>query len=169
MVYVKIFKSSFTQIDTIRSIGNIYTGYPRYRDFNEYFVDTFLTFKPIKEFEIRLPFADDYRNHNTEYAMPGLPAGNYVIFFSNNPKFIYKNNAVVYQFITASNISFINRRNSSGEAEYYVLNRKTGKPIENARADAYVNNYNYRIREYISMKWGSYVTDNNGYFKIWLK
>ncbi|MBN2612523.1 MAG: carboxypeptidase-like regulatory domain-containing protein [Bacteroidales bacterium] len=165
-VYIKVFLSNFPQMDTIITRGNQYSRYTRYRNYNEYLVDTFLSFKPFMEMAIRIPAADDYRNHITELAMPGLPAGNYVMLFSNNSKFSYKNNAVVYQFISASDISFINRTNSKGEVEYYLFHRKTGNPLENVRVSAITSHYDYRTRTNILKEYGSYLSNIEGYFKI---
>ncbi len=165
-VYIKIFKTSYRQMDSIVAIGNQKRRYSYSWNYNEYIVDTFKTFVPLKEFSIRLPKTDDYRPHITEIAMPELPPGQYVLLFSNNARFSSDKNAVLYNFLNVTNISFISRNNSPGGLEYYVFRRETGKPLAGITARAYSIQYNYRNRKSYTNELGIYTPDETGYFKI---
>ncbi|OOV18294.1 alpha-2-macroglobulin [Flavobacterium sp. LM4] len=71
----------------------------------------------------------DYFEYSTEVILPKLETGNYLAYFETDSD--SKEKAYDYQIITVSNIAVVANQTQSIE-NYQVLDRKTGKPIENA-------------------------------------
>lgn len=71
----------------------------------------------------------NYFEYTTEVLLPQLEKGNYLVYFESDTNSTNKK-GFGYETITVSNISVL--ANSKGVTEYYtVLDRKTGKPMEN--------------------------------------
>ncbi len=120
----------------------------------------------VKEWEIALFNDGDFQQHEAEVTIPALGSGFYVIVAASSRDFSYDKNAVAFSGFWVSNISYINRTNAISDIEYYILDRTTGKPLKNASAQVYYENYNYNARKYESQKGEKYATDANGYFKM---
>lgn len=163
-LYIRIYKSSYSQIDNI--VNHLKDKRRWTNDVNKHIVDTFRHFKPLKEMRVKLPTSTDFRNHITEFAVPALSSGNYVVFFSNNRVFSYEKNSVVFDFITSSSLSSINRSDNEGNLEYYVFHRKSGKPFAQVKAHVYEYERDNRNNTRIRKETGTFYTDANGYFKV---
>jgi uncharacterized protein YfaS (alpha-2-macroglobulin family) len=72
---------------------------------------------------------NDYFEYNTELLLPKLTIGNYLVYFESDSD-IKNKKASAYEVITVSNISVLATRQDKIE-NYQVLDRKTGKPLEN--------------------------------------
>lgn len=73
----------------------------------------------------------DYFEYSTEVLLPQLETGSYLVYFESESNTNDKK-GFGYETITVSNLSVL--ANTKGESEYYtVLDRKTGKPMENVR------------------------------------
>ncbi|WP_264566640.1 carboxypeptidase-like regulatory domain-containing protein [Flavobacterium sp. N3904] len=71
----------------------------------------------------------DYFEYTTEVVLPQLETGSYLVYFESETDTKDKK-GFGYETITVSNISVL--ANAKGGTEYYtVLDRKTGKPMEN--------------------------------------
>ncbi|CAM4057776.1 MULTISPECIES: MG2 domain-containing protein [Flavobacterium] len=85
--------------------------------------------KPFKQFFRILPNKKDYFETSTEILLENLPLGDYLMVIQpNNKKLdstIYK-----YEMITVSNIIHLEDENEE-EDLFYVLDRRTGKPLQN--------------------------------------
>lgn len=105
----------------------------------------------------------DYFSHSTEIAMQALPIGDYAIIASTDESF--GENLSVIERVTASIISYITKK-ASGKLNVFVLNRKNGQPLSNAKVDVYKSHYDYNKRKQVYTKLQSLQTDNKGYISI---
>lgn len=71
----------------------------------------------------------DYFSYSTEVLLPKLPKGNYLVYFESDSD-AKDQKAFGYETIAVSNISALVSRKDETEI-YQVLDRKTGKPLEN--------------------------------------
>ena len=98
--------------------------------------------------------------------MPSLPAGQYIVFLSDDKAFS-QTKIVVYKRIQISNISYIHKPVSNNKTlALYILNRKTGKPVPGANVTVYRQQYNRRWNRYKSVKTGEYTCNNKGFVEI---
>nr|WP_315157383.1 MG2 domain-containing protein [uncultured Flavobacterium sp.] len=85
--------------------------------------------KPLITKNYALIDKKDYFEYTTEVLLPQLETGSYLVYFESETDLKDKK-AFAYETITVSNISIL--ANTKAGTEYYtVLNRKTGKPMEN--------------------------------------
>lgn len=130
-------------------------------NYNEKYWSQLVKQKPERRWQQALPLTHDYQEHSTEIKIDALPAGEYALMASIDEQFSVKENMMAVQFFYVSNISYIN----SGTG-YFVLNRNTGQPLNNATVQVYEKKYDYSAGKYLSSKKESYITDKNGYFKL---
>lgn len=71
----------------------------------------------------------DYFEYTTEVVLPQLETGSYLIYFESDSD-IKNEKASSYQTITVSNLSILASHEKNKE-NFQVLDRKTGKPLEN--------------------------------------
>jgi len=77
----------------------------------------------------------DYFKYTTEILLPNIKTGSYLVYFESNSD-IKNTKAYTYETITSSNISVLASQENEIE-KYQVLDRKTGKPIENVTIKTY--------------------------------
>lgn len=86
---------------------------------------------PYKEIIQTLPDRNDYKSHSTEILMEKIPLGYYIITFEDTNKdsniLLDKN----YSFYQVTNIAYVEDENKENDL-FYILDRKTGKPLSNA-------------------------------------
>ncbi|MEM6964009.1 MAG: alpha-2-macroglobulin family protein [Bacteroidota bacterium] len=123
------------------------------------------TLPQVKEWTLDLPQVGDYREHRVEMKVEGLPIGMYALLISDNNKFTNEKSAVAYLFTHVSNISYLTRRNKKGLTEFFVVNRESGEPLENAKGSFYVREYNSSTRKYDYLSRGEGYTDQDGYLQ----
>ncbi len=126
----------------------------------------FLKLNPVKSWTITLPDDSDYQTHYTEFKIPALPAGFYIIMISDSASFSLANNAIAYQGTWVTNLSFIDRNTNDGGYEFFVLDRQSGEPLKNVTANIWYSDYNYTTHTYDYKKLDSKITDNEGHFTI---
>lgn len=73
---------------------------------------------------------EDYFEYSTEVLLPHLETGNYLVYFESDSD-SKDGKAHDFEIITVSNITVLANQKNDTE-NYQVLDRKTGKPIENA-------------------------------------
>lgn len=84
---------------------------------------------PVISANYNLKNKNDYFEYNTEVLLPKLTIGNYLVYFESDSD-VKNQKAYAYEVITVSNISVLATRQDKIE-NYQVLDRKTGKPLEN--------------------------------------
>lgn len=86
--------------------------------------------KPVKSYIVKLPSKGDYYNYSTEIILEKMDVGNYLVFMETLNDTIEKKVAFAYENIQVTNFSIIEDRNEKHDF-ITILDRKTGKPIEN--------------------------------------
>lgn len=102
------------------------------------FIDFAKKNKPYKTFENILPNKKDYFDYSTEIIIPEIELGTYLLLMRTQKDSISVNSAYSYAVLNATELSLL-YSNSKNTERFQVLNRKTGKPIENAilKSDEY--------------------------------
>jgi TonB-dependent SusC/RagA subfamily outer membrane receptor len=79
-----------------------------------------------------LPLKTDHFEYTTEVLMDTLNTGTYLVFFETKNPYYKTEKAFAYKTIQVSAIDYVQERNGDYDS-FYLLNRKTGQPIENAK------------------------------------
>ena len=111
-----------------------------------------------KAFEQELPTTTDYQTHFTEMKVEGLPVGSYTLLCSTDKNFTDSTYPVSLQNFQVSNISYIQQ-----DLDFYVLDRTTGLPLNNALVITYLQERNQNGTN--NGKWNKsaeYKSDKNG-------
>lgn len=133
----------------------------------ECFLQRAFKLKPLHSWKTSLPDDKDYQSHRLETKIPPLPLGHYMLVASASPDFKTSNNAIASDFVTMSNISYINRRNtSSGITQFYVLNRVSGKPLAGVKATVKVRYYDRAKQTYLIQTLGGNTSNKEGYIEV---
>ncbi len=115
----------------------------------------------VKQWSVPLTNPGDFRSHTTEIILPALETGHYILWSSYQADFGDKNNGMIFQRIYVSDISWI--KADIGDAYvFYVVDRNTGHPLKNAKAELihYERNYRTNTEKYNVTK--EYTSDANG-------
>ncbi len=132
-------------------------------DREEKFLEYFIGKTALKTGKATLPSDDDYQSHSVEVKLEALPAGEYMVLFSNKSDFSLGKNGLGYAFTKVSNISYINRNGKDGSTDFFVLNRQTGEPLPNVKGKIYQYNYNYQKSDsYVYKELGDAVSNEEG-------
>ncbi len=118
----------------------------------------------IKNYNFDLDGSEDFQRHSTELLVDGLITGGYVILLSTDPNFSNKESIICQKFIQVSNLAMVLGGENNKKYEHFILDRKNGTPIPNAKVKIYKTEYNYKQIEYVDKLVGTYTTDKNGYF-----
>lgn len=160
---------SFTNIDKafvkVIKVDYVKNKDKEFKD-NKERIDYYNSLDIINKWDLDLKHEEDYLGRNTEFSIPSLPEGYYLIMVADNEQFNYDTNAVGFSFFWKSNISYISRQNDNQEYEFTVLHRKNSDPIDGVKAKVYFEKYSYVTRKYVRKHVGNFTTDANGYFKI---
>ncbi|WP_299122092.1 MG2 domain-containing protein [uncultured Tenacibaculum sp.] len=114
------------------------------------------TLKKVNSWSSKLKNENDYQQHTSEVVIPKLGLGNYLIVASTSKNL--EEAIIGTADVQVTNLALI-ARNNDGRKTYQVVNRNTGKPIENAKVE-FANNpnrYEKKIAKY-------FTTDRNGEF-----
>ncbi|NNM94798.1 MAG: hypothetical protein HKL88_04950 [Bacteroidia bacterium] len=176
---------SFT-VEKANPIGKPFRGYLTYKnitrlylraipmDFADYqraydqdkIMNKLVKMQPSQAWTIALPADSDYQNHYTDFKIPALPAGFYVILISDSSNFALDTNGMAYQGTWVTNLSFINRGTKDGGYDFFVLDRTTGQPVKNVSVNLWYSNYDYSGGGYKYKKLDTKVSDDKGYFFV---
>jgi len=121
----------------------------------------------VQSFSVNLPGDNDFQENSAEIKFAGLPKGLYFLLAATDENFTFKENAISYCVLSSTNISYINKQNSSNsETEFFVLNRETGEPIQGVNATVIYSNYDYNKSKYVYSRGATFETNSEGYFKL---
>ena len=126
----------------------------------------FLSLPVMKQWSIARNDDTDYQLHNVEIKIPELPAGHYLILSASDPEFTVEKNGVAYADCWVSNISYESRRKENGGYEFYLFHRETGAALSEVNASLFVQEYDYKTRNYGFRQLNSYRSNAEGYFSI---
>lgn len=161
-IFFRIIK---TDVDEIRNTGieSHWGEYGTKKEIVKYYKEK----TPLKQVSFNLPDSLDYNYHGVDVIMPELPLGVYAILSSVNEDFENKNNLVSVNFVTITNISYI-YKGRGNDLEMYLLDRTTGEPLPNVKAQMYIMKEEYEDGRdsVIIEKDKVFVTDEKGYFNF---
>lgn len=101
---------------------------------------------------------NDYELHSAYFLLPGLPNGEYVLCASKN-NFSTSDNSFACEFVQVSHIDLVYR---AEEGDFFVINRKTGEPIHNAKVNIKVVGKKSWQQNPIALENITLTTDKNG-------
>ena len=87
--------------------------------------------QPKKTVLKTLPSKNNHFEYTTEILMDPMDVGQYLIYFETKNPYHKSKSDFAYKVIQVSNINFVQQKNNDFDA-FNLLDRKTGKPIENA-------------------------------------
>jgi uncharacterized protein YfaS (alpha-2-macroglobulin family) len=106
-----------------------------------------------------LPPTNDYQNHAVEVKIDALPVGSYLLLASTGKGFVDSVDRLCMIDFSVSSLSYI----QNGK-DYFVLDRETGQPIQNASIKAIIQRSSNGKN--IPTVIGSVVTDKNGFANL---
>ena len=125
-----------------------------------------ISFETVSNWQITLPATGDYQEHRTEFSIPPISPGFYLLLASADSLFRNPEIPFTYQAIWSSGISYITQRTEKGGFDIYLLDRQTGYPLKNLFVEAYSKTYDSRNRQYVTSKEGEYHADESGFLTI---
>ena len=157
-VHFKIYKANREVFDKLRRI---------YNNSEKFNVIKKLSY--VKSFSSNLKNEKDFQNHTTEVIVPILPQGEYLILASQNLDF-KDSSTYAYGFIQVTNIALV-QNVFQNKYTYQIVNRVTGKPIENAKVQIKnydISRYNKKIDKIITTNQDgfSYLTPKNNHNQV---
>ena len=108
-----------------------YTSKKKHDYIDSVYIDFANKNKPSIIFENILPNKRDYLQHATEIVFPALETGTYLMLTTISKDSLSEEVAYAYNVITATELS-VSYSKLPDALKFQVLNRKNGKPIENA-------------------------------------
>lgn len=130
-------------------------------DNDDIFWQRLASIQPVNSWQQQLPQTDDYRQHSVEIKIDALPVGTYILLGSADPGFDTGKNLLSAQLFYVSNISYVNEG-----ADYFVLHRNTGQPLQGAKVQLWASKYDYNTRKPRFQKAEDFTADQHGYFKL---
>ncbi|MBE0638054.1 MAG: hypothetical protein IH598_06020 [Bacteroidales bacterium] len=125
-----------------------------------------LKIQPEQTWQLVVPNELDFQNHSTEFKIPALSNGFYILMASGSESFNGKDAEVAWADFWETKLTFIAQRMENGGHEFYVLDRGKGTPLRDVTVRAFTRDYDFKTREYIDNLMKTYTTDRNGYFRI---
>jgi len=122
--------------------------------------------KPSHSWSSNIPNDGDLQRHSAELPVPALDKGFHVILCSTEKTFADPSKTIAFAAFWSTGISYVNKRNPDGSSDWFVLDRETGLPLKNVRAEAWNIRYDYPARKNIREKTGEFTTDDQGFFRF---
>ncbi len=154
-VYTKLLKLDFNEY---KKLSNNYYGEDLYNKLLQ-------NSEVVKTNYFTLVSDKDFNAHSTEFIFNKLNTGFYLLVMSDNSEFNTKESLLSYKTFTVSNLSYISSNNKN-MVEFYILNRTTGEPINEAKIDIFTQKYDYHQRKYIRKKISTKNSNKLGYLSI---
>jgi len=120
----------------------------------------------LENWSIDLPDESDLQQHTTEFKIPALQNGFYILLASGNKDFSGKDHQLAWTNLWITNLTFIHKKLESGGVEFFVLDRIKGTPKSGVKYKAYARVYDFKSREYNDKLLASGTSDRNGYISI---
>jgi hypothetical protein len=102
---------------------------------------------PINNWQETLPGTEDFRPHSAEIKIAPLEPGAYAVLVSTDTGFRKDSTQIISAIFQVSSLSLVQKERKEDQVYAYVLNRKTGRPVEGADVKVY----------------NTYYTGNDGY------
>jgi uncharacterized protein YfaS (alpha-2-macroglobulin family) len=121
---------------------------------------------PEMAWQIDVPNEMDFQQHATEFKIPGLKEGFYVLLASGGKDFSGDDHEIVWADFRVTNLTFISQRLEGGGHEFFVLDREKGAPLNDVTVRAFTRDYDFRTREHTENLFKVFTTNKEGYFTI---
>lgn len=115
---------------------------------------------------LNMPNDGDFQQHSAEIAIPGCEAGFYALICSADKTFSNPDQPYAIVPFWSTQIGYVHKRNVDGSISVNLLDRETGLSLKNIKAEAWVKNYSYKTRKFLSLKIGKFTSDENGLFTV---
>ncbi|MBI3511024.1 MAG: hypothetical protein HY064_10205 [Bacteroidetes bacterium] len=132
----------------------------------EQIVKDYLKLPVVQLWDENVPDDSDYNMHSSEFKIPGLPAGYYVILASPDKDFKMTKNGIAYGTMWSSSISYIDRQLKNSAYDYYFFDRNSGAPIVGADVQLWYQKYDYSDRGYHYRKGERFTSDADGHVLV---
>lgn len=120
----------------------------------------------VQEWSQTLPNEGDFQEHKAEIKLPVLDNGYYLMLAGKSDAFAPDSSTVSYQSFWVTSIGYISQDASMGGFNLYLFDRETGAALKDVKADLFYRTYDYNSRSYKYSEGGSFVSDEQGYFRI---
>ncbi|HEY4789388.1 MAG TPA: MG2 domain-containing protein, partial [Bacteroidales bacterium] len=161
-VFLRVIRTSYKEMDSMHVAYNRISR-KKYINWDPFVIDYFRKKKAVKSFSVKVSNDHDYQTHYAEIKIPAMENGLYLILAGTNAKMDYDKKVVNYGFTEVTNISFINRKNNDGTNDFYLLNRKTGAPLQNVKTECWSYKYDRIKRESFPQLLTTVTSDKDGF------
>ncbi|MCF8365813.1 MAG: hypothetical protein K9H16_08530 [Bacteroidales bacterium] len=120
----------------------------------------------LNSWALTLPNDNDYQVHSTEFQIPALQEGFYVLLAGDTEDFNSGTNKMAWADFWATRLTFLSQRIEKGGYEIFVLDRESGKPQTGVNVNIYKRDYDYRQRSFEKQFITGKITDEDGFIKI---
>lgn len=121
--------------------------------------------KPVQIWSQKLPDEGDYQFHSVELAVPVLDIGNYVIVASDTRNVERGKSKAAFVETRISQLAYLHRHSSENQMEFVVVNRSSGAPMSNVKAEFFTRLYNRQKQAYEMNKVGESLSDEDGFVR----
>ncbi len=122
-------------------------------------IEKLLASPALKQYTVNLPEINDNFGHSSEFIVPGLDAGKYVLLLSKNKNFGTDKNILSYKTIQITNFA-ITEQEFFSQTYLWFFRRSDGKPFENLKVE--ITYKNYRNKSKVQ----TFTTDKQGKITI---
>lgn len=128
-------------------------------------IEPYLNEIPFSVWQENLPRIEDYQKHNTQIRIPDLDLGFYLLLVSNSPSFD-KSSQIHLSTFTVSELSLISKNDGLKGKIYFILNRRTGQPMQGVKLNLFRAKYNEAQKSYEHLLESSFISDKKGFIHI---
>ncbi len=118
---------------------------------------------PRHAWEVPLPDDGDRREHRVEVAVPPLERGEFAILVGTDPSLSFQKNAFHWVIVQVTPLAFQQRADERG-LEFFVADRESGRPVEQATVELAALRYDYHTGTYREEMLFRGKTDRTGIF-----
>ena len=115
---------------------------------------------------VEIPNEMDFQDHSSEFKIPALAQGFYVLLASGDEHFSTKEAEIAWADFWVTGLTFTSQRKDDGSYDFYVLDRETGSPVKNATVQAFTRDYDFQSRQYTENLYQTIAADSEGFFKL---
>ncbi len=108
-----------------------------------------------------LPQPGDFREHQVETALQGLPNGVYCLAVSTKADFSFEEGSTVLTYFWVSELAMIQNVDDEGQYQIRVVNRRSGEPVPAATVKIWADNRRNRDNQPMKQQ-AVYQTDEDG-------
>jgi len=131
------------------------------------FMQLLLKQSPVYSWQERLPGTEDLRQHSAEVKADPLPEGAYVLIAGADTLFRAGTGSTAVVWFQVSRISMLTMSPAYKDGTTgFILDRKTGRPLADARITFLTQDYNSKTRAYDYRRTGTAASAADGSFRV---